>query len=311
MRRTTSILSAVFLLAACGLPAPTEPTQPNYPPLPPLPLPALPQDASPTILGMLRQLPSRIAFSYQENIDLIPRNRSRTSFYEEKLAMLATPGLIDQIVNDRRWVDGTAVTVHGITPIGAVFPLEWMRGECADAVRLIEDALPILVEFMGAPFPTGRLEFWYGFKLGATGGGGLMTVVDRTTSDIANSGAAITYDAMLVHEASHSFILNEALNQFLELYVHNVRLGLGVDPLGWAETRGWSPTTPSQFGVNGVMDIYHVVGLDPIRRAYRAIAPLNPAYGRPLTDAVIAAFVAEMPEEQRAFVEERLRTIIS
>lgn len=54
-----------------------------------------------------------------------------------------------------------------------------------------------------------------------------------------------------------------------------------------------------------------LTGLDPIRRAYRAVAPLNPDYGHPLTDAVIAAFVAEMPEEHRAFAEERLRTIIA
>jgi hypothetical protein len=59
------------------------------------------------------------------------------------------------------------------------------------------------------------------------------------------------------------------------------------------------------------MDIYVVVGHDAMQRAYRAVAPLRPAYGRPLTDAVIAAFVAQVPEEHRAFVEERLRTIIA
>jgi hypothetical protein len=261
--------------------------------------------------GMLNQLPARIAFSYQENLDLIPRNRDKTAFYEQKLEMLATPGLINQIVDDRRWVEGSAVTTRGVTPIGGVFPLEWMRGECADAVRVLEESLPFLVEFMGQAFPTGRLEVWYGFKLGASGGSGLITTVDRTTALAANPEPSLSYEAVLAHEASHSYIRNEALNQFLELFVYNMRLGLGPDPLNWTATRGWSPTTASPFGVNGVMDIYHVVGLDPIRRAYRAVAPLNPDYGRPLTNAVIAAFVAEMPEEHRAFAEERLRTIIA
>lgn len=310
-RPTRWLPIVLCLFAACGLPSPTEPTEADYPGLPPLVLPPLPQDVSPVIASMLNQLPARIAFSYQENLDLIPRNRDRTAFYEQKLEMLATPGLINQIVDDRRWVEAEATTVHGVTPIGAVFPLEWMRGECADATRVLEESLPFLVEFMGQPFPTGRLEVWYGFKMGATGGGGRISTVDRTTSLAATPDPLLPYEAVLMHEASHTFISNEALTQFLELYVYNVRLGLGADPLGWKVTRGWSPTTPSPFGVNGVMDIYYVVGLEPIRRAYRAIAPLNPAYGRPLTDAVIAAFVAEMPEAHRAFAEERLRTIIA
>ena len=310
MRRTPWLLAAVWLLVACGLPSPTEPTEPDYPRLPPIETPPLPQDVSPTISSMLGQLAARIAFSYQENLDLIPRNRQLTALLEQKLAMLATPGLINQIVDDRRWVEGRAMTVHGVLPIGAVFPLEPMRGECADAVGVLEASLPFLVEFMGEPFPSAGLEVWYGFKLGASGGGGRISIVDRTTSNAYTTGSH-PYEATLAHEAAHSYMSNEALNQFLELYAYNMRLGLGTDPLEWQYTRGWNQTTPSPFGVNGVMDIYHAVGLDPIRRAYRAIAPLRPAYGRPLTDAAIAAFVAELPEEHRAFAEERLRTIIA
>jgi hypothetical protein len=259
---------------------------------------------------MLGRLAGKIVSSYHENQELRSRNLARAAFYDQKLAMLATPGLINQIFDDRRWVEGAALTVHGITPIGAVFPLESMRSECSDAVLVLEQSLPILVEFMGESFPGAWLELWYGFKMGGTGGNGQINIVDRTMSE-AYDGDSSRYEASLAHEAAHSYISNEALTQFLELYVDNVRRGLGTDPLNWANTRGWSPTTPSSFGVNGVMDIYFVVGLDPIRRAYRAIAPLRPAYGRPLTDAVIAAFVGELPEEHRAFAEERLRTIIA
>lgn len=312
MRRKPWLLTTLWLLAACGVPSPTEPTPSDDPfgGLPPLETPPIPQDASPAISSMLGRVAAKIIFSYHENQQLRARNPSRAAFYDEKLAMLATPGLIDQIFDDRRWVEGAAATVHGVTPIGAIFPLEAMRGECADAVLVLEQSLPILAEFMGEPFPTAWLELWYGFTMGSSGGAGRMTMTDRTMSEAYN-GPSSSYEATLAHEAAHSYISNEALTQFLELYVYNMRLGLGTDALNWELTRGWSPTTPSPFGVNGVMDIYVVVGHDAMQRAYRAIAPLRPAYGRPLTDAVIAAFLAQVPDEHRAFVEERLRTIIA
>jgi hypothetical protein len=259
---------------------------------------------------MLGRLAAKIIFSYHENQELRARNLARAAFYDQKLAMLATPGLINQIFDDRRWVEGNATSVQGVTPIGAVFPLESMRDECADAVLVLQQSLPILVAFMGEPFPSNWLEVWYGFTMGASGGSGRIDIVDRTMSEAYNTGSS-RYEATLAHEAAHSFISNEALTQFLELYAYNVRLGLGTDPLNWEHTRDWSPTTASPFGVNGVMDIYFAVGHDAVQRAYRAVAPLRPAYGRPLSDAIIAAFVAQVPEEHRAFVEERLRTIIA
>jgi hypothetical protein len=312
MRRRPWLLTAVWLIAACGLPSPTEPTAPDDPfgGLPPIETPPIPQDVSPAISSMLGRLAAKIIFSYHENQELRARNLARAAFYDQKLAMLATPGLINQIFDDRRWVEGNATSVQGVTPIGAVFPLESMRDECADAVLVLEQSLPILVAFMGEPFPSNWLEVWYGFKMGASGGSGRIDIVDRTMSEAYNTGSS-RYEATLAHEAAHSFISNEALTQFLELYAYNVRLGLGTDPLNWEHTRDWSPTTPSPFGVNGVMDIYFAVGHDAVQRAYRAVAPLRPAYGRPLSDAIIAAFVAQVPEEHRAFVEERLRTIIA
>jgi hypothetical protein len=312
MRRRPWLLTTLWLLAACGAPTPTEPTPSDDPfgGLPPIETPPIPQDVSPAISSMLERLAAKIVFSYHENQQLRARNPSHAAFYDQKLAMLTTPGLIDQIFDHRRWVEGEAASVHGVTPIGAVFPLESMRGECAHAVLVLEQSLPILAEFMGEPFPSTWLELWYGFTMGSGGGSGRINLTDRTTWAVANPGS-IPYEAIIAHEAAHSYMSNEALTQFLELYVYNTRLGLGTDPLNWERTRGWSPTTPSPFGVNGVMDIYVVVGHDAMQRAYRAIAPLRPAYGRPLTDAVIAAFVAQVPEEHRAFVEERLRTIIA
>jgi hypothetical protein len=138
-----------------------------------------------------------------------------------------------------------------------------------------------------------------------------MNLVDRTTDEAVRKPGGLPYEVALAHEAGHSYISNEALTQFLEVYTYNVSRGAGVDPLTWTETRGWTPETPSTFGVTYPLDIYHRVGFDVMRRAYRAIQPLSPPYGQPLSSAVIAAFLAEVPAEHREFVEAKLRLIIA
>jgi hypothetical protein len=262
---------------------------------------------------MLQSVASYIVTVYRENEDLLPRNPGLAAQIQAKLAMLAKPGLIDDMFRDRRWVEGSAsTTVGGATPIGAVFPLESMRQECGDAVLTLERVLPVLVDFFGEPFPRGELQVWYGFKVGATGGGGVISMADKTTTDsLPASAIPIPYDAVLAHEAAHSFISNEALNQFLEVYVYNVMRGRGVNPDGWDFTREWAPGSPTPFGVSVVLDVYDLVGPDVMQRAYRAIRPLNPAYGQPLTPAVIDAFIAEVPELHRAVVREKLSAIIA
>jgi len=262
---------------------------------------------------MLKGLASHIVGAYRENEDLLPRNPGLSGQIQAKLAMLATPGLIDDIFRDRRWVEGSApTTVGGATPIGAVFPLEALRNECGDAVRSLEAVLPVLVDFFGEPFPGGTLQVWYGFKVGATGGGGVISIADKTTTEsLPVPAIPIPYAATLAHEAAHSFISNEALTQFLEVYVYNVMRGRGVEPDGWDFTRGWAPGSPAPFGVSVLLDVYDLVGHDVMQRAYRAIRPLNPAYGQPLTPAVIDAFIGEVPELHRAVVRAKLSAIIS
>lgn len=274
--------------------------------------PALPPAVSALVTSMLTGLADYMVSVYAEVRDMIPRNPNLVPWLQAKMTMLESPTLIDEIFRDRRWIDGEAPTVvGGPTPIAAVFALESMRAECADVVRIVERQLPVLTEFFDERFPTGAMKIWYGFKVGATGGGGAMYLVDRGTQDQFRSQTSLSYEAMLAHEAGHSYIGNEALTQFLEVYAYNVARGAGVDPAAWTDTRGWTPDTPSTFGVTHVLDVYHVVGFDVMRRAYRAVRPLRPAYGTPLSPAVIAAFLAEVPAEHREFVEGKLRLIIA
>ena len=298
------ITIAVGLGIACG-------RSPATPTLPAIATPPIPAGVSATIAGMLSKLAAYIRAAYEENRDMLPRNQHLAVQLNAKMTMLSAPGLITSIFDNRRWVDGLAPTaVDGATPIGAVFPTEEMRAECSEAVHVLESVLPVLVSYFGEPFPTGRLELWYGFKVGGTGGGGAIFIVDRTTSATL-PGSSLPYDTSLAHEASHSYISNEALNQFLEVYVDNVRRGRGAELSGWDYTRGWSPGTPTGFGVDFVLDVYQMVGPEVMQRAYRAILPLHPPYGQPLSQTVINTFVAQVPEAVREAVRAKLGQIIA
>lgn len=309
-----SLLTLLVLTAVACAPAATAPPMNQTAPLQTLPKPVtppLPPAVSPLVTSMLTGLADYMVSVYAENRDLIPNNPGLATWIRAKMAMLESPTLINDIFSGRRWIDGEAPTAPGgPTPIAAVFALESMREECADVVRIVERHLPVLAEFFDERFPTGAMKIWYGFKTGATGGGA-MYLVDRGTQDQFRLPSSLSYEAMLAHEAAHSYIGNEALTQFLEVYTYNVARGAGVDHHGWTELRGWTPDTPSVFGVTYVLDVYHRVGFDVMRRGFRAIRPLRPGYGMPLSPFVIAAFLNEVPEEHRAFVQERLSRIIA
>lgn len=314
MSRVVLALLMVGAFAGCGggtATAPSSGTSGLPATLAPIATPPLPAGISVSVRGMLQTVATYIVSAYAEMQTNRPNNQHLEAQYRAKLTMLAEPSLINQIFNGRQWVEANAATTRGAVPVAALFPAASMRTEATDAVRLAETFLPVLVEFFDESFPTGELEVWYGFKIGASGGGGAIYLEDRTTYEARSTATMLKYDLMVAHEIAHTYIGNEALTQFLELFTVNVTRGLGVDPLAWTDTRGWTPTQPSSFGATYVMDIYHRVGFDVTRRAYRAIRPLRPAYGQPLAAAVIAAFLAEVPAAHREFVEGKLRQILA
>lgn len=259
---------------SCGSAVPSAPNGLSIRRLPSIQTPPIPGGVSETIGGMLVRLAANLVVFHRENQELLPRNPSLAAHINAKTSMLETPGLINQIFDERRWVEGSASTARGegIT-IGAIFPLETMRASCLSAVQDLERYLPLLMDFFAEPFPTGRLELWYGFRMGANGGNGSIVILDEAVSALTNPNSPTGYSATLAHEASHSYIGNEALTQYLELYLYNVARGLGTEPGSWTYTRGWTPTTPSTFGVSVVLDVHHRVGFEVMQRAYRAIRP--------------------------------------
>ena len=303
-----SLAGIVAAAIACGSGnrAPTTPTTPTSPALP-----AIPNDVSPTLRTMLLPLVADIDGFRRENIDLLPRNPQNAAVLQAKITMLQNASLPADIINGRRWIDRTLPGMGGRTvPIALLFPLEPMRGESALAVDTLSPVLGLLEGFFDTPFPTPAIRVWYGFKIGNTGGGGAIYSEDRTTYESRTPATRLPFDAILCHELGHSYIGNESLNQFLELYNYNVARGASVDPQTWSFTRSWTPGAIANQDSAAVLDIYQTIGHDAMRRAYRAIYPLHPPYGSPLSQPVIDAFLAQVPASVRAQVDAKLRRIM-
>jgi len=295
----------VAAASGCGTDtsAPTEPT--------PSALPAIPNEASPTLRTMLQSVVADVDAFRRENIDLLPRNPQSVAFIQAKISMLQNASLPADIINDRRWIDRGLPGMAGRTiPIALLFPLDTMRAESVLAVDTLAPVLGLLEGFFDTPFPTPAIRVWYGFKVGSSGGGGAIYSEDRTTYESRTPATRLPFDAILCHELGHSYIGNESLNQFLELYNYNVARGASVDLHTWSFTRSWTPGAVANQDSAAVLDIYQTIGHEAMRRAYRAIYPLRPPYGSPLSQPVIDAFLAHVPAAVRDQVEAKLRRIM-
>lgn len=310
IRRPLLAALMACVVAACSGPAPTTPPTGSSGPAP-FTTPPLPPGLSPLLESMLLGLGGYLTGVRSDLQANAPYNPGLSAYYQSKISMLSSPTLIQDVVNGRRWVEGQGATSRGAVPIASVFPLENMRAEATETIGASARYLAILVDYFNEAFPTGALKVWYGFTIGMSGGNGAMYLEDRGTYDQRRSGSGTLFAQSVAHELAHSYIGNEALTQFLELHVYNTDLGLGPDPATWVQTRGWTPTQPSSFGATYVLDVAHRVGPDVMRRAFLAVRPLRPAYGQPLSQAVIAAFLAEVPAEHRAYVQERLARILA
>jgi len=300
-------LTAILAIAACG--GSSGPAGPTPPPSTPTP-PTIPAGLSPTLTAMLQDLSTYISAALAENQELLPRNPQSSLQLQAKIVMLQNPALAADIINNRRWGEGGVTSMNGqMIPIVSVFPLETMRSEATQAVRTLEPVLSLLEVFFDASFPTPSVRVWYGFKVGNSGGGGAIYAEDRTTYEGRTGPTRLPYDAILGHELGHSYIGNETLTQFLELYTYNVLRTGSRDPSVWVFVRDWTPGLPANKDVAAVLDVYQLIGHDLMARAFRAIQPLRPGYGSPLSPAVIQAFLAQVPLAQQPQVAEKLARI--
>jgi hypothetical protein len=259
---------------------------------------------------MLGILGDRMAASMANLVDALPRNPRIASYIQAKIDMLRTPGLGGDILEGARYAGGSVKSRAGtIAPVTAVFPLEGMRADAVRSVRDAESAVPVLEEFLGTAFPTPAVRIWYGFTVGNSGGGGTITAEDRGTYEARTPETRLPHDAMIVHELGHSFVGNESLTQFLELYGYNVLLTGSPELSTWTFTRGYVPGAESSEGVHALLDVYRLIGPRAMASAFRAVLPLRPPYGQPLSAAARQAFVDAAPADAKAQVAAKVARI--
>ena len=214
--------------------------------------------------------------------------------------MLQDPNLYSKIVNGGFFATGfVASTDSRQIPIVAVFPTGDMRWDAAQAVEWVKLGVPALENFMATPFPSSRITITYGFAVGAAGGSGNINIEDQGTYESRWLQGMQPYECTVYHELSHSYILNEALNQFLELYQYNLVHTGSTALQNWTV---WRVPSADRSGVFAILDIYQLIGNAAMSNAYKNLYPINPPYAGPLSQQCQQAFVDQAPSNLKTQV---------
>jgi hypothetical protein len=296
MHRSLATLVILGALLSCSN-GPTAPS-PGPSTLP------IPTGAGREAAEMFRRLDEFIEQSIAYNRELLPLNPSSAAQINQKIAMLERPGLALEVSTARRFAELEITSTSG-RPVfaAAVFPIEEMRRDAEGAIDRVGRALPLLERFIRRPFPFDFVRIWYGFRLGSRGGGGSIEAEDRATY-AARSAAVVPHAAIIDHELAHSYIGNEALAQWLELYVYNIIETRSADVADWAHTRGYAPSAPGNSNVAALLDVYRLIGEEAMSDAFSVLQPLGARYGEPLPAAVQLAFVDRAPTDVQARVRD-------
>ena len=257
---------------------------------------------------MYQQLPTYIAATLAAQQQNLPGNPHIASFINAKITLLRRPALAVEIAEGRMFAEVSArSTDERSIAVATLFPEEHMRGDAMQALTILQESLPVLERFLDTPFPGASLRVWYGFKVGNSGGNGVIDNEDRTSYEARN--VPLPYEASLHHELAHSYIGNEILTQFLELYAYNRLRGSTPDLSTWLFTRGYTGMRDDNRDVALVLDVYQMLGHDAMSRAYKAAYALRPPYGEPLSAAVRQVFVDQAPASLKNSVDDKLSRI--
>ena len=306
MKRLTFSL-ALLLVAGCGR------SSGGSTPVAPAPAgPTIPSGVSALVASMFQQLPTYIQSTLADNQASLPRNPQNAAYINAKIALLQRPTLAGDISAGRLFVESSVTsTDRRQIAMAAIFPEEPYRAEAAAALEVMARSLPHLERFMDTPFPTATLRLWYGFKVGNSGGNGLLDMEDRTSYESRTAASRLPYDAILAHEIAHTYIGNEAMTQLLELYAFNRSLGSSPDLATWTFTRGYTGPSEANQSSALLLDVYGLIGHDAMSRAYTAAYPLRPPYGQPLPSAVIDVFVHEAAQPVKEQVRAKLSRVVA
>ncbi len=254
------------------------------------------------VVQMLGQVESQISSALNSLTTNLPRNTQWTTQYEAKIAMLRNESLARQIVDGRMYA---AEGLSSRTPVIAVFPAEYMRSEAARAVHDVTLALPVLENFMAAPYALNHIYLWYGFQLGSSGGVGAMMMEDQSCYEgrlATGLQTGYPYEAMLDHEVSHGYLAHESSTQFLEVYTHNLVHVGSPDFSSWTYVRSYDGVKPSNTGINALLDIYQMLGHERMAEAFRKLSLVYAPYGQVLSPAAQQVFVDVAPDSLKTQV---------
>jgi hypothetical protein len=270
-----------------------------------------PISTSGTLQSLVTGLSGYIQQELQNLQSLLPKNPQSATQIQAKISLLQQPALAANITAGAWWVDTTFTTTAGKS-LGAVtvFPLASLRTEAQQELTIATRTVPILEAFFDQPFPSPSIRMWYGFTIGNSSSNGLLYMEDRTTYDSRTGpNRFLPYDSIVSHEIGHSYIGNESVNQFLELYSANIIAGGTASLDTWTFTRGWTPNLASNTGIAAILDIYRLVGLENMRRGYQALYAQHPPYGQALSASAQQAFVDRMPLDLQPAVAAKLAKV--
>jgi uncharacterized protein YjdB len=252
---------------------------------------------------MFNNLASLITYFIEYNQSSLISNPHLATQIESKIEMLKSPTLANEIVDGSFYSADIVTSADGRQiPISVVFPLESMRFDAYQSVISVKHVLPILESFMDVSFPWYDISIWYGFRMGMAGGGGHAYMEDQKTYEARTGPNRFPYEAGLFHEISHSYIGNESLNQFLEIYQFNMVHANSYDVKSWIYMRNYTAWQVDNTGCFALMDIYQLIGHGNMSKAFKILYSLNPPYGSPLSAECKQAIIDQAPIAVKAQV---------
>jgi hypothetical protein len=289
-------LAGLLLLIGCGNGGPTSPTPgPSM-----LPVPAA---AGPTAAEMYRRLEEFLVQAVAYNRELLPLNPGMTALISAKIALLERPGLALEMSTASRFEQDEVPSADGRrVSIAALFPADEMRDDSRAVLERLSRAMPVLEAFVGRPFRFDYVRVWYGFVPGGRSSLGTLELEDR--AGFVSRATTMPYEAMVLHELAHSYVSNEALAQWLELYLFNLMETGSENVADWTFTRYYVAFAPSNANVAALLDVYQLIGRSAMSEAYRIAQPLGARYGEPLPASVQQVFVDQAPPAVQAQVRD-------
>jgi hypothetical protein len=257
--------------------------------------------------ALLGGLPAFIESALRQNQELLPRNPHLAEEIQAKVDLLSDPALEAIILDEPLYRESAAINRDGATiPVFITFPADTMEAGALKDLSRLAGTMAILEAFLDVTWPSPRIVEWYGFILGHGGGGGVLYMEDRGTY----AGRGVAHDVILPHELGHSYVGNETLTQFLEVYGFNLYEAGSTEVEEWSWTRGdYVAFDPGNGAVHALLDIYQLLGPEAMGRAFAALHRMGVPYGSPLGAQARQTFVDEATAEVRDQVAELVERI--